>query len=135
MSTKPENPADDPMAVIGVRIGSEQLELRPSMIGVAAASALRTQSHGAWRVPTLFAAVLDGVGIEELAGLVFLARRQAAQPVTYDKVADEIDAAAAAGATVVVVYDRAAAAAQAADIASAEIVVDFTWQPEESPEA
>jgi hypothetical protein len=107
------------------------------MLGVAPAAALRTQSHGAWRLPTLFAAINEGIGPEELAGMVFLARRQHRQPVTYDQAVAEIDALAAAGATVVSIFDRNDAAAMGAAVAGAEVVVDFTWDPNEegSPEA
>lgn len=119
---------------IGIRVGAEQLVLRPEMLGVSHAAALRHQSHGAWRYPTLIDAVNEGVGPEEVAGLLFLARRQARQGATYDSVVAEIDAVTEGGGTVGLVYDAESSTAAAARAAT--IVIDFTWDPEDgSPEA
>ncbi len=98
--------------VWGLRLDGEDLVLRLGEVTPAQASALRVQSHGAWRLPTLLEAVNGGIGPEEIAGLVFLARRQAGEQITYDAVADQV--------------------AQAA-----EVVLDFGVEPveDDSPEA
>lgn len=72
-------------------VDDQSYELNAGEITPRQASALRLSSHGAWRVPTLLAAVWEGVGPEEVCGLVFLARRQAGEDVTYDAVVDQID--------------------------------------------
>lgn len=96
----------------GLRLDGEDLVLRVGEVTPAQASALRQQSHGAWRLPTLLEAVSEGIGPEEIVGLVFLARRQAGEHVTYDAVADQVAAAT-------------------------EVVLDFGAEPAEddSPEA
>lgn len=79
-----------PDVVMKITVGGAEHLLRHMEISVALAAALRTQSHGAWRVPTLLRAADDGVGPEELAGLVFLARRQSGEDVTYDRACAEL---------------------------------------------
>lgn len=73
-------------AVLIVLPDGETLGIDLGGITPAQAGALRQQSHGAWRVPTLLAACEEAVGPEELAGLVFIARRQAGETSTYDAV-------------------------------------------------
>lgn len=74
-----------------ITLDGEPLELRPADVTVAQAAALRQQSHGAWRWPTLMAALDEAIGPEELAGMVFVARRQAGEDTTYDAVAAQIE--------------------------------------------
>lgn len=75
-----------------VTLDGTRHELAPGCVSVAQASALRVQSHGAWRWPTLAGAVMEGeIGPEEIAALVFMARRQAGEDVTYDAVAAAFD--------------------------------------------
>lgn len=126
---------DNPYAAIGVKVGDEQLVLRPGMVGVALSSQLRQQSRGAWRTPTLFAAMAEGIGPEEFAGMLFLARRQAKQLlVTYDSVIAEVDAMAASDHPIAVIYERGVLDAEV--LAAAPAVIDFTWNPSDgSPEA
>ena len=69
------------------------LELRPASITPSQASALRVQSHGTLTVPVLMRLCDDGIGPEELTGLVFLARRQAGDEATFDAVAAGINGA------------------------------------------
>lgn len=64
----------------------DPVELRFGEITPAQAGALRQQSHGAWKVPTLLGSLGDGVGPEELNGLLFLAYRQAGADLSYDEV-------------------------------------------------
>lgn len=82
MTDTPEIPTVD---AIKLTIGDEalvlDLDITPTLAG-----ALRQQSHGVWRVPTLLAACEEAVGPEEVAALVFLARRQAGDAATYDAV-------------------------------------------------
>lgn len=79
--------------------GEPQPTYRPADVSPAQASALRVQSHGAWRVPTLHLAMFEAdaegnvgtlIGPEEIAGVVFLGRRQAGETVTYDAVCQRI---------------------------------------------
>lgn len=84
---------DDPAVFIKIDLDGASWRLDPGEITPALAGALRQQSHGAWRVPTLMAAADEGVGPEELAGLIFLARRQSGDiDITYDAVCAELTA-------------------------------------------
>jgi len=73
-------------AVLIVMPDGETLGIDLGGITPAQAGALRQQSHDAWRVVSLLDACAKGIGPEELAGLVFLARRQAGAEITYDAV-------------------------------------------------
>lgn len=87
-------------AAVSISIGADTFTLVPGDITPALAGALRQQSHGAWRVPTLMAAADEGIGPEELAGLLFLARRQSGdRDITYDAVCAEITASTQATIT------------------------------------
>lgn len=95
---KKDKPAEqtvdaDPALVLAITLDGETWSLRPADVTVALASALRLQSHGAWRVPTLMSALEEGAGPEEIAAVVFLARRAAGEAVTYDAVAAGISGA------------------------------------------
>lgn len=76
-----------PTVLMKLSVDGEDLFLDAKGITPALASSLRMQSQGEWRVPTLMAAADDGIGPEELAGLLFLARRQNGdKDVTYREV-------------------------------------------------
>lgn len=70
---------------------AEPVTIRFGDITSAQASALRQQSHGAWRVPTLSAAVEEGIGPEELNGLLFLGHRQAGNwELSYSAIGEQL---------------------------------------------
>lgn len=72
---------------------AEPVIVRFSEVKHSQAAALRQQSHGAWRITTLFEAANESIGPEELAGLLFLGRRQAGDDISYDAVAQQLDEA------------------------------------------
>lgn len=98
MNDEATQPATDEIPLVDairLTVGDEVLVLDLD-ISPALAGALRQQSHGAWRVPSLMAACTDvgGPGPEEVAGLLFLARRQSGDYViTYDAVAGSMSSA------------------------------------------
>lgn len=88
--------SDDAIPVadlVKIRRGGEEHVLHLGEVTAAQAGALRQQSHGAWTVQRLLAVINeDGVGPEEVAGLLFLAQRQAGSDVSYDAIANGLTA-------------------------------------------
>lgn len=67
-------------------------ELWPGRLSVAVCTALRLGSHGALTWPRVYGQIVDGeIGPEEIAALVFVARRQAGEPVAFDAVVAAFD--------------------------------------------
>lgn len=94
--SKDATPPADPKII--VTIEGEEVTLHVSDLTHADAAALRQQSHGAWRMPTLWGAIFEtdppSAGLEELAAVVFLARRQEGgdEKPTYDAIAATLTA-------------------------------------------